>query len=1053
VRLLPLLLAAAYGLPDIGQIPAPDPAHATRIDRALKAIRTGEGTDVDVAVRDLALCGDVALPAIVKRLNEAGAGERLLLLAAASPMARAAPLLEQAREDPHPAVRAWARGAPRDHDPPLRDLAERYLDLLAVVEQRAYGKAEEDLKPLGDRLGHRPDTLEVLRRRMQDKDVAYATDNERHRAAMRFALAGSVALAKGELKPDLSDAIFVAFTSLLREEEGNAAYFAAVALVAKGEAAAPALEQLLDRENHDPKKIARLLCAIRADRGRGLYLAFDRRRPEAQRALVDLAPDVLEGKELQALLEGAAVAEDGDVRAAALDALLDLPAPAGREPARTLLDPERFGPAEFQRAAELLARCGDLEQLELYAALPPVPDGPAGGTQNLSHLRAAAQTALRGARGEAIEAMGRRFLVAEAKGLRTLGIDLVRDKDLLLDTARSEPTDDLARAAILRLLDLHPDAADAAVALLRARGLPADTPVVQRLVAMGRIDLVVDLAATEKAALGALSNLPAIDPRFEAKLLVIDDAASAARKRDALAALVALGTEEARKRCEANPDLALEVLRQRAEWNLKCSFPFPLRRFLEGADATRLRLLATVAEALPAVESGFFFDLFRAWGGVEGPGTEEGPTQERKRLLDSLSRTGDRTSAKLLFDLLIGGEIKEPPLALETLMAAAKLLDASDLVRLLPLLREQVKEERPRSGKEPPPWSALRSVLLRGGYGALGYAKVEAALDDLCDVVLDPTLQPAAFDWLKDKESWAPYWALDALRDYPVSAVEPAFRRALARAEEQGRLAASDPADLDGLVAVCRTGIGNEWWVRGRALHEVTVALCEALERMPGGEDAASTRMIALGGLARYREAAGAARADAARRRARGLNALDDDDTPERMEVRARLYDALAAKDPQALFAAAQAADDPFLWNLAARHLRFEVVDIALAARASESAVRGSGGLSRPFRDTLASIRNVQGRPAEALRLLDPHDRVPAKRPKGSLWHESVFAEAFLQLGEETEARHHLEQAARDRRTLPYLRANPAFARFADVFRDADESFFYDVLFGPDAGE
>ncbi|HEX5135344.1 MAG TPA: hypothetical protein VFY93_00095, partial [Planctomycetota bacterium] len=173
------------------------------------------------------------------------------------------------------------------------------------------------------------------------------------------------------------------------------------------------------------------------------------------------------------------------------------------------------------------------------------------------------------------------------------------------------------------------------------------------------------------------------------------------------------------------------------------------------------------------------------------------------------------------------------------------------------------------------------------------------------------------------------------------------------------------------------------------------------------------------------------------------------DGTPEYFETRARLYEALAAKDAAASVAAAEAADDPFAWNLAAWYLRFEVGDaVAPAARAGETAVRESAGLRRLYRDTLASVRNAQGRPGDALRLLDPLDRVPARRRVASLWHEVFFAEAYLQKGEDTSARHALERAARDRRVLPSLRKNPAFARFEDVFRDADESFFYDVLFG-----
>ena len=130
--ILVVLLAATYVLPDAPG-PAPDAAQAARLARALASIRSGD--DADAGVREIALLGEVALPAVVARLNEAGAGERLLLLAAVSRMDRAAPLLEQARDDAHPAVRAWAdRGRPRPR-PPLRTLAARYLDGLAYGEE------------------------------------------------------------------------------------------------------------------------------------------------------------------------------------------------------------------------------------------------------------------------------------------------------------------------------------------------------------------------------------------------------------------------------------------------------------------------------------------------------------------------------------------------------------------------------------------------------------------------------------------------------------------------------------------------------------------------------------------------------------------------------------------------------------------------------------------------------------------------------------------------------------------------------------------------------
>jgi hypothetical protein len=119
VLLLTLLLAGLYELPGLADQPAPDAARGARIEAAMTTIRTGAGDEVDRAVRELALCGEAALSALVRRLNEAEPGERLLLLAAASPMPRAAPLLEQAKKDPHPAVRAWAQGSPREpaHSP------------------------------------------------------------------------------------------------------------------------------------------------------------------------------------------------------------------------------------------------------------------------------------------------------------------------------------------------------------------------------------------------------------------------------------------------------------------------------------------------------------------------------------------------------------------------------------------------------------------------------------------------------------------------------------------------------------------------------------------------------------------------------------------------------------------------------------------------------------------------------------------------------------------------------------------------------------------------
>ena len=99
-----LLLAGTYSLPDAGGIPAPDAAQQARIASALRILETRDWETGENAVRELALVGEVALPSIAARLNEAEAGERLMLLAAVRRMARGRPLLDQARRDPHPAV-------------------------------------------------------------------------------------------------------------------------------------------------------------------------------------------------------------------------------------------------------------------------------------------------------------------------------------------------------------------------------------------------------------------------------------------------------------------------------------------------------------------------------------------------------------------------------------------------------------------------------------------------------------------------------------------------------------------------------------------------------------------------------------------------------------------------------------------------------------------------------------------------------------------------------------------------------------------------------------
>jgi hypothetical protein len=1045
-----LFLAGIYTLPDAGRFPAPDAPAKARLDRALRALQAEEGEAADRAVRDLALLGEVVLPAVARRLNEADAGERLLLLAAVSRMPRAQPLLVQARRDPHAAVRAWVAGPPPRARTDLRRLAGRYLDLLGVAEQKLRDEADEDLRRFEERLGLPEDTLEQQRRRMSDRKLAESVQKERDRVARLFARAGRAALRSGALAPDLSEPVFVAYLGLLREE-GWTFYHAMTALVALGEKVAPALEQLLDRPHHDARKVIRLLSAVRPDGGRGLYARFDRHRPEVARALVVLAPNLLEHEALVALLERAALAEDGTVRAAALDGLLDLDAPAGREAARRLLDPALYGRTEFTRATRLVARCGDLELLEQYASVE-IPDDRSERAKQLSRLRSTAMSALRGAEGPEVEALGARLLEAKTAEVRTLGIDLVRDPQALLAYARAEPQEDLVKTAVSRALGLHgAGVAREALALLRERGLATPHRVIQELKRTGSVALLLELAtgASEderRAALRALGDLPRIDAQHERTLLDLHARAPDPLRKAALGALLPLGTDAVRRRYEEAGEEALARLYGRAEVGHPIPFAFPLRRYLAGATATRLQTLARIAEALPAPEPRFFFDLLQAWDALNagervGEGIDAGAAQQKVKLLDALARSSDRASARKLFDLLVTGKTKDPSLVLGTLKAAARLLPPEQLARLLPILREQVKGEHPLADRLPPPHNELRLRLLFGSINALAHARVEAALDDLCALVLDPQLHLPAFDWKHESFAWRA--ALQALRHFPASAVEPAFRRALAEAEADGRLAALHPARLFDAVGRCRQG---RW--RGRWLAEVAVALCEVLERLPWEGEVTYQRAIALGTLRRYAEAAAAAREGARRKRALGYTPEDGFYTPAFLEGRALIYEALAAGSVAQFRAALPRFEgDPFLLSLAAWNLRFDLPDLALAAQASEEAVRRSAGLFHTFRNTLASIRLAQGRPKEALDLLDPHRRLPVKREEQSMWFLLFRAQTHRMLGDDVSARHDLELAvAEDRRLLPYARSLPELAAFADVFREADAEFF-DELF------
>jgi len=1083
-----LLLAGTYSLPDAGGIPAPDAAQQARIASALRILETRDWETGENAVRELALVGEVALPSIAARLNEAEAGERLMLLAAVRRMARGRPLLDQARRDPHPAVRAWVSGPPPREKTDLRRLANRYLDLLALAEKNLRDTVDKDLKRVekeeedeeyeeeqeGEeeweeeeeenerpRTGRESPTLEKRRRRqieamqerMDDRMLAASVQRDRDRVAMRFAREGAVALRAGRLAPDLTDPVFVAYLGLLGEENVWPFYYATTAIVGLGERAEPALEELVTRPNHkdNAPKVLRLLFAVRRDRGRGFYERFGRFRPEVERAMVVLAPTVLDGAELVAFLSRAAAVEDATVRSAALDGLLALEPPAGREVARRLFDPVRYGRTEFKRAALLMARAGDLELLEQYAAVD-IPVDRSERSNQLRRVRSATMTALRETEGEAVAALGERLLAGGTTQARTLGIDLLRDPQKLLAVARAEEDEGLVKTAVQRALQQGASAREA-LAVLSAREVSVSHAILQVLRARGEIALLVELAGTvdergRRAALHALAALETLDEQHEAALLKLHAGASNELKRAALAALLPLGTEGVRLRCEMDALKALPILFGRAEVGNAIAFRFPLRRFVADADANRLKTLARIAEALPEPEPGIYADLLDAWDALaEGErmvteGVDRGAAEQKTRVLEALARSRDRASAARLFDKLVAGKLKDPSLVLGVLRAAARLVPPERLAHMLPLLRELVKGEYALARKRPPPPSDFREWVLQGGINALAYAQVEAALDDLCAFVLDPGLHLPAFDW--KHQSFVPRASLQALRHFPSDKVDAAFRRALREAESDGRLAALHPKSLYTYVTYCRQG--RE---RGRWLSEVALALCEVLERLPweGGE-VTYQRAVALGQLQRYAEAAAAARVAAQGKRELGYTAADGFYAPAFLEGRALIWERTSTGDGEQLGAALEQLDgDAFLLNLAGWNLRFDLRNLARAEQAQEEAVRRTAGMWHVALDTLAAIRLGQNRPALALDLLDPQRRLPVERRPAGRWYQLFRAQAYRMLGNDIGARHELENAVtEDRRILPYARTLPEFQDFADVFRQVDEAFF-DGLF------
>ncbi|MCZ6574157.1 MAG: hypothetical protein O7C98_13445 [Planctomycetota bacterium] len=1063
MALLLLLATTLYELPG-APLPEPAPEVRLRVEAALVRLRQGREEEVERAVRELAFAGEPALGLVLKRLNEAGPGERLLLLVSMSRVPRAAPLLERARSDPSAPVRAWFAPLVTEPTPPLKELAARYIKFLSIAEKEKLQDHRVDYEEYIRKLRELTDeelkvAIEELSNalllqdhlpRMRDPAFAELVRARRKEAALEFAKRGARALRTGELAPYRGDPLFVTYLALLREK-GNAFHTAVVALIALGPEIDLALAGLLGQETHEPRVILRLRSAVRADRGRGLYGDLSVYRPEVQRALLDLAPEILDPQEGIVAGEWGTRSGDAGVRSYALALLASYPAPAGVASARALLDPERedLRSPDFIAAAQLLARAGLAEDLARLATLAEiqVPQADTACARRLSSLRVAAVRGLRGFEGVGREQLAERYFASESPILRGLGVQLARDRAGLERRLAEAEDAALMRVLAQRLLEVHGlDAAAAVLDALRRLGPSQRVVLLQRLRRLDAVEAFVELAedddpALQQKALGHLLSFEQLDARFEERLLRVHDGVSKELRPYALGALLPLGTPEARKRLQASGADLFDTLVARAREDLPIPFPFALDAYLADADAARLEALLTVAEVMPEVTPGFYAKLLAAWEGV--PKDAEEPHVVRSRIFDALAASNDKLSAAGLFARVRAGQELEPDQLDGTMMAASALLSSEDLLALLPRLREAAEALHPLQDKEVPPPDLNSERLLLRGLNALSWARVEGALPLMCDFVLDPALQPSAF---KDHEgSDLPRWALDALRHFPPQRVDAVFRKALQRAEAGGTLAALEP---DYLLELLKHGYRGGW--RGRRLYEVMLALCAVLERLPYEADYLYYKMRAVAsGYRRYKQAAALCRAHAERSSRLGRAEDEGHFSPRRMRVWAQLYDARAAKDEAALRRAfEQAGGDPFLLNVGAWGLSSDRMALDLADAQSGEAVRLTGGLNVVIRDTLAALRLKRGRPEEALALLDPEQRLPVERPDWSGWlplHEAV---ARATLGQDDKVAYLLDTALeRDRRLIAWARAQPSLQRFGAVFDEVELNFFR-VLFG-----
>jgi hypothetical protein len=1003
-----LILLSLYALP--GELPAPSEAQGKRIERAIAGLR---GDQRERAVRELALIGRPALRAIVARLNEADAAERVLLLTATMRLPEGKTLVEQARKDPAPEVRAVA-DPPAPEPRSLAQLAARYIDLLALTRNAKREDVTRPLYELEPRIARPKDHYDAMRAYLGDEEMDRAVQSEYETVSWQFARAGAAALRSGNLRPDLADPVFVAYLGLLYDEE-VAASPAIEGVVAAGDAVAPALTRLLARKEHDPRLLARLLVAV--GKAGGLYAAEAARRPELRFAQIEMASRAKPRSEAIAFLTAALDDPVARNRKGALAGLLALKANVGELP-RT----EEYGDDEWALALELRALAGDWDALMKSAA---AKDAERRGFERVLHGLSSEQKA------ELLP----RLLAGDDKHLRWRAVDLMDDARAVLEVARTqEPLRERAVRRAIRLgdasgLELVPEPSRMTLRALRESGF---------------LDELVALAA--KGSLDALRQLrhaPSLDRKHEQALLALYRGMEEPDRWTALDALIPLGTEAVREEVLKSGDRALSALGVFADDGRTLPFAIPLVPFIEGADAQRLQKLGRLATAMPVLEPGFFLELLAAWDRIEvdAADIDGGAARQKVDALRFLVRAPDAHSTATLFTRVLSKKIREESMVVAILQAAARQLEPKTLASLIPVLEKELLEYAPDADGVPPDPSPKRDYLVWYGMRALAFRKVEPALEFFCRTALDPRLQRERYDEQTRRElpfDWTMH-ATEALRHYDVASVTKTLQRVIAEMDASGTLADVVPTHLFRLVG----GWRSKAW-RGRRLSGFAITVCDLIDRYPFEGETGIARMLALGAQRRYLEAAASGRVAAKRVRARGYRPADGNWSPKRIEGRAGIYEALAkGKIPELL----PQLDESYLQWIAGIYLRFLVGDDDNAIAIADKAWRNTAWLNRDRRNLRAELLTRKGKPAEARKLMQPRVRLPVELRQDEGWYRYYLARALAAAGKHARAKGELFEALRiNRRLVASCKIDPLLKDYSEVFKQADEDYF-DLLF------